>query len=179
MKKNKQNVENIREFYDKNYLEEKFPYGLKPNSIIKKLLRYVSAGVVLDLGAGYGKDSLFLAAKGFKVFAIDASPVAASQLKMLAQKSKLKIKAKAGNLMDFRSWPRNVKVFIDIYTMHHFSEKEGHRYLNKIQTSTPKGGLNVIKAMMKKGSLYAKNRRIKRQSFMIGKGELIKLYKSW
>ncbi|MDP3769483.1 MAG: methyltransferase domain-containing protein [Candidatus Sungbacteria bacterium] len=173
-----QNIKNIKSFYNKNYTAEKFPYGLKPNSIIKKLLKYVSSGRILDLGAGYGKDSLFLASKGFEVFAIDISSVAIAQLKSLAKKSKFKINAKVGNL-DNCSWPKNIKIFIDIYALHHFPYAQGRRYLKRIQDSTPKGGFNVIKAMMKKGDLYEKNKRTKRLSCMFDKGELKRLYKFW
>ncbi len=177
-RQNRQNIKNIKTFYNKNYTAEKFPYGLKPNSIVKNLLKYVSSGRILDLGAGYGKDSLFLASKGFDVFAIDISSVAIAQFKKLAKKSKFKINAKVGNLNN-RSWPRNVKIFIDVYTLHHLPYAEGKRYLKRIQNNTPKGGFNVIKAMMKKGDLYEKNKRIKRPSFMFDKGELKRLYKSW
>ena len=169
---------NLKKYYNDTYSTEKYPYGLKPNSTVKALLKFVSSGKVLDLGAGYGKDSLYLASKGFKVFALDFSPVAIGQLQELAKKLKIKLNARSSNILKAK-WPQGANIFINIYTMHHFPDRMGRNYLKRIHNTTPKNGYNVIKAMMRKGQLYEKNKKLKRASFMLKKGELRKIYEGW
>ena len=59
--------------FDEQYKKEKCLWGLKPIPIVKSLLKYKSFGKVLDLEAGEGRNSIFLAGKGFDVTAGDLS----------------------------------------------------------------------------------------------------------
>jgi 2-polyprenyl-3-methyl-5-hydroxy-6-metoxy-1,4-benzoquinol methylase len=49
------------------------PFGINPAEIVERILKYKSSGSVLDIGAGQGRNSLFLAKSGFSVEAIDSS----------------------------------------------------------------------------------------------------------
>ncbi len=51
------------------------------NSITKEAARCIKGKNVLDLGAGIGKDALFLAKKGFNVTGVDKSKEAIAKLK--------------------------------------------------------------------------------------------------
>ena len=43
----------------------------EPGKIVYDILKYKNSGTVLDLGAGFGRHSLFLAHKGFIVTAVE------------------------------------------------------------------------------------------------------------
>ena len=58
---------------DENYFSEK--YGLTPtHSEVLNAMSYIQPGKALDLGCGSGRNSLFLAARGFDVTAWDKNP---------------------------------------------------------------------------------------------------------
>jgi SAM-dependent methyltransferase len=54
--------------------------GTDPSPILKKHWRLASCGNALDIACGNGRNSIFLAAKGFVVDAVDISTVATSRL---------------------------------------------------------------------------------------------------
>jgi len=56
---------------------------------------------VLDVGAGQGRNALFLARRGFAVDAIDPSPVAVEQLAKLARAAGLEIRARVAGFEAF------------------------------------------------------------------------------
>ena len=67
--------------FDEKYKKEKCLWGIEPTQIVKSLLKYKKLGKVLDLGAGEGRNSIFLAEKGFDVTAIDISEIGINKLK--------------------------------------------------------------------------------------------------
>lgn len=54
--------------------------GYKPSSILLKYYKLASVGKALDIACGNGRNSIFLAEKGFTVDAVDISTVTTDQL---------------------------------------------------------------------------------------------------
>ncbi|WP_457623706.1 class I SAM-dependent methyltransferase [Persephonella sp.] len=75
-------MESDRKKWNKRYNEEEFPWK-EPSQILKKFYRLSRKGKALDIAAGLGRNSLFLAEKGFEVDAVELSDVAVSRLKNL------------------------------------------------------------------------------------------------
>ncbi|EKA0986388.1 tellurite resistance methyltransferase TehB [Cronobacter sakazakii] len=68
---------------DENYFTEK--YGLTAtHSDVVNAVNYVEPGRALDLGCGNGRNSLFLAARGFDVTAWDKNPASIANLEHIA-----------------------------------------------------------------------------------------------
>ncbi|EPN3560823.1 tellurite resistance methyltransferase TehB [Cronobacter sakazakii] len=68
---------------DENYFTEK--YGLTAtHSDVVNAVNYVEPGRALDLGCGNGRNSLFLAARGFDVTAWDKNPASIANLERIA-----------------------------------------------------------------------------------------------
>jgi len=64
---------------DENYFTEK--YGMTPtHSEVLNAMNYITPGKVLDLGCGNGRNSLYLANRGFEVTAWDKNPNSLSNL---------------------------------------------------------------------------------------------------
>jgi len=62
--------------YDIIYRTQKDYFGTKPHDILKQNYSLIDKNLpVLDIGAGQGRNTLFLSKKGFKVAAIDKSKV--------------------------------------------------------------------------------------------------------
>lgn len=74
-------MEKDREKWNKKYETEEYPWE-KPSEIVEKFYTLAkNKGKVLDLACGLGRNSIFLAKKGFKVDAVDISDVALQKLK--------------------------------------------------------------------------------------------------
>jgi tellurite methyltransferase len=64
--------------WNEKYLNKTYP--LEPAGIVKEYHHLAPKGRVLDLGAGNGRNALFLAKQGFDVIAVDVSDVAINGL---------------------------------------------------------------------------------------------------
>ncbi len=72
--------------FDRFYAGEKLAFGEKPSEYLSDLVNGARAsGRALDIGAGDGRNSLYLAQVGFDVTAIDTSQVGLDKLERLAR----------------------------------------------------------------------------------------------
>jgi SAM-dependent methyltransferase len=85
--KNKEILDAQQDHWNKTYLEEPDFFGEEPSYPARKALEaFKLAGKrkILELGAGQGRDALFFAASGFKVWALDYSE---SAIEAIGQKT--------------------------------------------------------------------------------------------
>ncbi|MDV5356718.1 tellurite resistance methyltransferase TehB [Enterobacter asburiae] len=69
---------------DENYFTEK--YGMTPtHSEVLNAMNHITPGKVLDLGCGNGRNSLYLAKRGFDVTAWDKNPNSLSNLQRIRE----------------------------------------------------------------------------------------------
>jgi SAM-dependent methyltransferase len=87
-----------QERWDKKYQGEEFAYGKKPNAFLKKHLSSLEKGVALDLASGEGRNAVFLAENGWKVDAVDISPVGVRKARRLAKEAGVKINFRQADL---------------------------------------------------------------------------------
>lgn len=123
----------------------------EPSKYVKLIPNYISSGRVLDLGAGEGKNSFYLASLGFKVVAIDVSLYAIRNFINRAIKESNNKKSKVENIdiicADITDWPIADKFDVVIsYGLLHClnSEKEIALLIKKMKAATKKRGINVI-----------------------------------
>lgn len=62
--------------YDIEYCNCPCFWGIQPGKYVKLFTKYLKKGHVLDLGAGEGKNAIYLARHGFKVTAVECSEYA-------------------------------------------------------------------------------------------------------
>jgi len=89
-----------------DYKKNKFLAGKCQDKKLDFLSDYAPKGNVLDIGSGEGRNSIFLARKGFNVTAIDKIPEGLEKIEKTCKKRKLLIKTV--NLKRFRTkrfWP--------------------------------------------------------------------------
>ncbi|MGW8194625.1 MAG: class I SAM-dependent methyltransferase, partial [Desulforhopalus sp.] len=73
--------------WDARYSEPGYAYGTEPNDFLVSSISYLPAGgTVLCLAEGEGRNSTFLAKKGFDVTAVDSSAVGLEKAEVLAKK---------------------------------------------------------------------------------------------
>ncbi len=137
--------------YDIEYKNCSCFWGFEPSKYVKLIPNYISSGRVLDLGAGEGKNSFYLALLGFKVVAIDVSLYAIRNFINRAIQEVNNKKSKVENIdiicVDIIDWPIADKFDVVIsYGLLHClnSEKEIALVIKKMKAATKKGGINVI-----------------------------------
>jgi SAM-dependent methyltransferase len=71
--------------WDDRYAESELVWGAGPNAFLPPLVDGLSVGTALDVACGEGRNSLWLARRGWAVTGIDFSPVAIEKAWLLAQ----------------------------------------------------------------------------------------------
>lgn len=89
-------------FWDERYSAEGFAYGEAPNEFLAAMSeRLPRRGTALDIGAGEGRNALFLASLGLDVRAVDQSEVGMRKAERVARERGLSLRAQAADLRDF------------------------------------------------------------------------------
>lgn len=90
--------------YDQSYKKNNALFGNKEETILKKFAHYLNIKYpVLDIGAGQGRNSFFLARNGYTVHSIEPSIVAAKALDTLTENEQLHIKIFQTTFEEFKS----------------------------------------------------------------------------
>ncbi|MGV1037514.1 MAG: class I SAM-dependent methyltransferase [Candidatus Nanopelagicales bacterium] len=71
--------------WDKRYSTADMVWSIEPNVFVSELTAGLPAGTALDLAAGEGRNALWLAARGWKVTAVDFSAAGLDRAERLAQ----------------------------------------------------------------------------------------------
>jgi len=88
--------------YDKEYINDANVFGMEPETVLKNYYHKINNSLpVLDLGAGQGRNSLFLARKGFVVDAVDPSETAIKTISIKAGEKNLSINTYQYNFDEF------------------------------------------------------------------------------
>jgi SAM-dependent methyltransferase len=122
-----------QERWDKKFQDEEFAYGKEPNAFLKKHLSSLEKGVALDLASGEGRNAVFLAENGWKVDAVDISPVGVRKARRLAKEAGVKINFRQADL-DF--YPI-AKEKYDLISILYFWDR---RLIPRLKRGLKKGG---------------------------------------
>jgi SAM-dependent methyltransferase len=68
-------TDEIREGWDRRYAGQDYVWKVEPNQFVLAHLADLAPGRAVDLGAGEGRNAVWLATKGWQVTAVDISPV--------------------------------------------------------------------------------------------------------
>lgn len=134
--------------YDLEYSQCECFWGTEPGKYVRRLLTYRKDGAVLDLGAGEGKNAIFLAEKGFVVTAVECSRPAiknyCARKDTLPQRAQQRINMILGDVRSYEIG-NSYDVVIAYGLLHCLpSICEIEMVVRKIQDATIPGGLNVI-----------------------------------
>ncbi len=91
----------IGEEWDRRYASAPRVFRPEPNERLVELVDPIAPGKAVDLGAGEGRNSLWLARRGWEVVAVDASRVALDRLAEAAAGEGLSIQTVVGDLFSY------------------------------------------------------------------------------
>lgn len=114
-------------FWDERFGGPGYTYGVEPNELLVESVGYLPAGGhVVSLGEGEGRNAVFLAARGFRVTAIDGSAVGLAKAKELATERGVDVTFVQGDLtkVDLPDADAFVSIFCHLPSA---ARKEVHR----------------------------------------------------
>ncbi len=164
----------MAQFYDKIYENVEQPFG-KPEKELKKIWRQVGTKelMVLDLGCGDGRHTIFLASKNNKVFAVDKSAVGLDKIRKALKNKPYKknvclIKADLKKFTPDESFD----LVVCTSTLHEIGAKSAKRIIERAKASTKPGGIHYLTfflpkkgTLMKKGCYYPKETTLIKQFY--------------
>lgn len=104
------------EFWNERFSGADLAYGEAPNAFLAGLAdRLPRSGNALDIGAGEGRNALFLASRGLNVLAIDQSSVGMQKADRLAQARGLSLTTQVVDLQHFDAAPASFDVVTSIF----------------------------------------------------------------
>jgi len=169
---------NIAEFYNDLYRKKKNLYGTRPSPFVTQIPRIMKGGRVLDIGAGQGRNSLYLAGNGFDVTATDISADGIENIKEVSTKWGIHVNTQVLDVVE-----ADLDGFYDViicsYMMHHLSRTNALSLIAKMERHTNKSGLNIIAAFTDDGDYYEES--LGRNLFFLRGDELKSMYahKPW
>jgi len=170
--------DSLKAKYDIIYDADSEPFGSgKPEAIVAKIPDLIKEGHVLDIGAGRGRNSFYLARHGFDVTAVELSQVGAEKLKQRAEKEGLNIDVINSDIDESGQLTNKFEVIISSYMLHHLLRERAKKLLENIKNQTAPGGVNAINVFTQNGDFY-KNKR-NRDNFFAEHDELKKTYSDW
>ena len=103
-------------YWNERYSADDLAYGHAPNDFLVSMAdRLPSSGKAVDIGAGEGRNALFLAARGLNVLAVDQSEVGMQKAQRLAAERGLTLRTQAVDLQDFDAEANSLDVVTSIF----------------------------------------------------------------
>ncbi len=112
--------------FNKIYATNKCYYGIKPCEELLDLVRttMIPTGLALDLGAGEGRDSIFLAENGFSVIAIDLAKTGLMKLKKGTRERNLHVETIVCDARNIDFPKGTFNIIVTTTLLNHFDSNE-------------------------------------------------------
>jgi len=112
-------VDKLRQFWDQRYADADYAYGRAPNEfLVSQLAQIRTGGEVLCVADGEGRNSVWLAAQGLHVTAVDISPQGIAKARALAQEQGVALHTEVADLSAYQMgearWDAVVSIFLHL-----------------------------------------------------------------
>lgn len=160
--------------WQKEYKQKEFYWGLKPNPLLNKFINIIPKGKALDVGAGEGRNSIFLAKNGFEVDAIDKISEGLKKCEKIAKEDNLLINTQSCNIKRFNFGKEKYSIILAVSVLDFLKKSEIETMLKKMKESLTKEGfilLSVfsVKDLMHKVIKEKKLKEIEKNTFFLSK----------
>ncbi len=146
--------------YDKSYSSHKAVFGEKPEKILVDFYAEIDNSTpVLDIGAGQGRHSLFLANKGYAVEALEPSEVGIKQIQEIAEKNSYPIFLSHCNLSTFEPKTDYYSAVLMFSILQILSRNEIELLIKSLHEWTAEESLIFITAFSTENESYAVHKK--------------------
>lgn len=132
---------------------------MKPEKDLKKIIEDIPKGIALDIGAGEGRNSIFLAKNGFKVEAIDKVKENLEKCKEISKKYNLPIKTKVADMRSFEFKKNKYSLILTVASLDFLKLSEIKKIIPKIKKSLKEKGVLYLIVFSTKDPAFKKCKR--------------------
>ncbi len=136
------------DFWDERYSVNEYVYGEHPNSYLKEQLEIIPIGSILFVGEGEGRNGVYAAKLGWKVFAYDLSVEGKRKAENLARKYNVEIDYYVGELHELDFQKDQFDVIALIFT--HFLSKHRAAIHKELTKHLRPGGTLIMEVFSQK-----------------------------
>jgi SAM-dependent methyltransferase len=141
----------MKEFWNERYAVGEYVYGRTPNTFFRRFIDNETPKTILLPSEGEGRNAVYAASKGWKVYAIDFSEVAREKAMQLADENKVKLHYEVADIVN---WNENIKAdCIGLIYAHFHTDIRGLLHSKLIEKVNP-GGTVILEAFSKKQMNY-------------------------
>lgn len=132
----------MQSLWDARYEAKGAIWGAEPNQFLAEIAAVIEPGTALDLGCGQGRNSFWLASRGFTVTGLDLSPVAIEQATEVAEELDLDVSFES---VDLTTWDPAGRVWdLVVLTYLHLSEERRPVVHGAARRAVAPGGRLVV-----------------------------------
>lgn len=145
-------MSNIRTNYEKWYEGGGYYWGTEPADFCDELIKLCppSKGKkVLDIGCGEGKDAVYMASKGYDVYAFDLTENGIRKTKLLAEEKDVDVKAYVDDINTFVT-DEQFDIIYSSGTIQYLFEENKAEFFEKIGKITKKNGFVFFNVFVEK-----------------------------
>lgn len=156
------------DFWTKRYANEGKVWGDTPTGgvkLFKPILKKKKVQSVLDLGCGYGRDSLFLVKNGFWVTGVDSSPKAIELAEELIE-AELNVKFFEGNASQLSFPPKTFDAVWSANLVHLYKEEERAKLVQEIRKVLVNKGILGLYVCSVNDPKYGEGKEIEHNTFI-------------
>ena len=149
----------MKEKWNDRYSIKEYAYGEQPNSYLKEQLNNIPAATILFPAEGEGRNAVYAATLGWKVFAFDLSSEGKKKAIQLAKKHNVEINYEVGEFQSLNYQANQFDAIALIYA--HFPANKKSIYHKILATYLRPGGIVIFEAFSKKHLDYVtKNEKV-------------------
>lgn len=161
------------EWWDKFYSDKEKPVPFFKNIPDESLISYFDIGILkqgkaLDVGCGKGRNSFYLAKRGFEVYGIDFSKTSIEMGKQIAKEQSLKVNFLCQSIFDFQDKPESFDFIYDSGCLHHMKPHRRNQYLETILKYLKPDGYFAMMCFNLKGGANISDYDVYRDNSMQG-----------
>lgn len=138
----------------------------RPSFFAENILKYLDKGkLLIDLGCGNGRDSIFFWQQGIQVIAIDSADIAMKQLK--AQYSNSDIQFISGDFVENEIYKKyKADYFYSRFTIHAITDWQQNLLLKNVYQCLKNNGILFIEARSVLDDIYGKGEPAGRNAYI-------------
>jgi len=161
------------EWWDKFYSNKEKPVPFFENIPDENLISYFDRGLLkqgkaLDVGCGKGRNSFYLAQKGFEVYGVDFSKTSIEMGKQIAKEQSLKVNFLCQSIFDFKGKPESFDFIYDSGCLHHMKPHRRNQYIKTILKYLKSDGYYAMICFNLKGGANISDYDVYRDNSMQG-----------
>jgi SAM-dependent methyltransferase len=130
--------------WDQRYAGEEYAYGTEPNEFLVEQADKLPRGPVLAICEGEGRNAVFLAERGHRVVAVDASGVGLAKARRLAEDRGVQLETVIGDLRDLDLGRDVYSACVSVFC--HLQESDRAALHGRLVTALKPGGVLILEA---------------------------------